>query len=312
MKKVDIFAFATAFDPQPAHLDEHAAREMPLRGLSASGWHTCAVIAYALEEALAGIPGYVGITGVDDLRWLKPVRPGDSLVGRAILEPPTVCTCGHVEERRRAQIEVRNQWGVEVLSWSCHVLSSRSRASAVATGCALRTTRHSKVGRRSGEHLVKYFEDIHCGDEIELSSYHFTPESFDVFESIVVPDHGGIRMAHTYAKPGYVRSWHVVAGWMKLITAYYDERAAQLVRANLPVPRLGPAIGLRWLRWFAPVSLGERITFRSWVEHKVNAAGTPQWGLLVAGAEGYNERGETVISFYPQFLLERRETGRNY
>ena len=65
-------------------------------------------------------------------------------------------------------------------------------------------------------------------------------------------------------------------------------------------------MGLRWLRWLAPVSLGERIGFRSWVEHKVQSVSAGRWGLVVAGTEGYNDAGQLIVSFYPQFLLERR------
>lgn len=307
MKKAEILAFATAFDPQPAHLDEHAAQETPLKGLCASGWHTCAVIACALEEVLAGVPDYAGNTGVDDLRWLQPVRPDDKLFARVLLEPPIKCACSNVAAQRPARIEACNQWGVDVVRWSSHVVLGQHCAPPVASACAFRMPRRSRIGRRSGKHFIKYFEDIHCGDEIELGGYSFTPGSTDIFESVVISRSGERSAALACAEMGRIGGWHLVAGWMKLITDYYDRRAAQLIEANLPVPRLGPAIGLRWLRWLAPVSLGERIIFRSWVEHKIDAVGLSQWGLLVAGAEGYNERGEIVISFYPQFLLERRK-----
>lgn len=75
----DIVAFATEFDPQPIHLDDEAARQTLLGGLAASGWHTCAIMmrmlcdAYVLDSASMGGPG------MDEVRWLKPVRPGDVL-----------------------------------------------------------------------------------------------------------------------------------------------------------------------------------------------------------------------------------------
>ncbi len=75
----EIVRFARQFDPQPFHVDEEAARRSPFGGLVASGWHTCALAmrmvcdAYLLEAASAGSPG------VDTLRWLRPVRPGDTL-----------------------------------------------------------------------------------------------------------------------------------------------------------------------------------------------------------------------------------------
>jgi acyl dehydratase len=75
----DIKRFATEFDPQPYHLDEVAAERTPLRGLAASGWHTAAVaMRLATDVRPFGPHPLLGI-GVDELRWLAPVRPGDML-----------------------------------------------------------------------------------------------------------------------------------------------------------------------------------------------------------------------------------------
>jgi acyl dehydratase len=73
----DIKRFAAEFDPQPYHLDEAAAARSPLKGLAASGWHTAAVaMRLALEARPFGPHPLLGL-GVDELRWLAPVRPGD-------------------------------------------------------------------------------------------------------------------------------------------------------------------------------------------------------------------------------------------
>src|SRR5438067_11536809 len=75
----DIKRFASEFDPQPYHLDEVAAERTPLRGLAASGWHTAAVaMRLATDLRPFGPHPLLGI-GVDELRWLAPVRPGDVL-----------------------------------------------------------------------------------------------------------------------------------------------------------------------------------------------------------------------------------------
>ena len=69
--------FASEFDPQPYHLDEKAAERTPLKGLAASGWHTAAIaMRLAVEVRPFGPHPLLGL-GVDDLRWLAPVRPGD-------------------------------------------------------------------------------------------------------------------------------------------------------------------------------------------------------------------------------------------
>jgi acyl dehydratase len=73
----DIKRFASEFDPQPYHLDEAAAERTPLKGLAASGWHTAAIaMRLAVEARPFGPHPLLGL-GVDDLRWLAPVRPGD-------------------------------------------------------------------------------------------------------------------------------------------------------------------------------------------------------------------------------------------
>jgi acyl dehydratase len=75
----DIKRFAAEFDPQPFHLDEEAAKDTVFKGLAASGWHTAAI---AMRLATACRPfgphPLMGL-GVDDLRWMQPVRPGDTL-----------------------------------------------------------------------------------------------------------------------------------------------------------------------------------------------------------------------------------------
>jgi acyl dehydratase len=73
----EIKRFASEFDPQPYHLDEEAAERTQLKGLAASGWHTAAIaMRLAVEVRPFGPHPLLGL-GVDDLRWLAPVRPGD-------------------------------------------------------------------------------------------------------------------------------------------------------------------------------------------------------------------------------------------
>jgi len=102
----EILQFAAAYDPQPLHLDEVAAEASVLGGLSASGWHTCAMVMrmmcddYLLNSTSQGSPG------IDNLRWLRPVRPGDTLrVRMTVLEAR--------ESKSRPQIGlIRSSWAV--------------------------------------------------------------------------------------------------------------------------------------------------------------------------------------------------------
>ena len=71
--------FAAEFDPQPFHLDESAAAESIFRGLVASGWHTTAMTMKLLVDGDIKIAGGLIGAGLDELRWPRPVRPGDEL-----------------------------------------------------------------------------------------------------------------------------------------------------------------------------------------------------------------------------------------
>ncbi len=79
IKIEEVKAFATEYDPQPFHLDEVAARESLFGGLVASGWHTAALTMRLLVEGeFQPVGGLIGL-GVEQIRWPRPVRPGDVL-----------------------------------------------------------------------------------------------------------------------------------------------------------------------------------------------------------------------------------------
>ncbi|MFN4309165.1 MAG: MaoC family dehydratase [Ferrovibrio sp.] len=77
-----IIAFAKQFDPQPFHIDPAAAEHSSFGGLVASGWHTAATVMRLLVDAAVDLEASLGSPGFDDLAWLKPVRPGDTLRAR--------------------------------------------------------------------------------------------------------------------------------------------------------------------------------------------------------------------------------------
>lgn len=104
LSKEDIVRFAREYDPQPFHVDEEAAKRSVFGGLIASGWQTCGLAmrmmcdAYLLDAASAGSPG------VESIRWVLPVRPGDTLrVRLTVLESRVLQSKPHIGL-------VRNKW----------------------------------------------------------------------------------------------------------------------------------------------------------------------------------------------------------
>lgn len=114
--KEAIVAFAREFDPQVFHVDEEAAKGTIYGGLLASGWHTGALMMRMLYDGLLRHTVSLGSPGVDELRWLKPVRPGDTLSARmTVLE----CIPSRSKPDRgivRSLMEVRNQHGDVVMT----------------------------------------------------------------------------------------------------------------------------------------------------------------------------------------------------
>jgi acyl dehydratase len=81
----EIVAFARQFDPQPFHIDAAAAKSGPFDGLIASGWHTCSIGMRLMVESYVNDSKSLGSPGLDNIRWLSPVRPGDTITYTRVL-----------------------------------------------------------------------------------------------------------------------------------------------------------------------------------------------------------------------------------
>ncbi len=75
----EVIRFATEFDPQPFHVDKEAAAQSFYGGVIASGWHTCSMTMRIMVDNYLIDAAALGSPGIDELRWLRPVRPGDTL-----------------------------------------------------------------------------------------------------------------------------------------------------------------------------------------------------------------------------------------
>jgi acyl dehydratase len=112
----EIITFASAFDPQPFHTDEEAAKKSIYGGLLASGWHTGSLMMRLLYDGLLKETVSLGSPGIDELRWLKPVRPGDTLSARMTVLENTPSRSKSDRGIVRTLIELQNQHGEIVMT----------------------------------------------------------------------------------------------------------------------------------------------------------------------------------------------------
>ena len=76
----EILDFANKYDPQSFHTDPEAAKQSIYGGLIASGWHTCGIVMRVMVDAYVSKAASMGSPGMEEIRWLKPVRPDDTLI----------------------------------------------------------------------------------------------------------------------------------------------------------------------------------------------------------------------------------------
>jgi acyl dehydratase len=112
----EIVDFARRYDPQPFHVDPAAAAESVFGGLIASGWHTGAMWMRLYVNSLLGSSSAQGSPGIEELRWLAPVRPRDTLHGRLMVLETTPSERRPDRGTVRIRGEMVNQDGVTVLS----------------------------------------------------------------------------------------------------------------------------------------------------------------------------------------------------
>jgi acyl dehydratase len=116
VEQEEVIAFARRFDPQPFHIDPEAARESIYGGLIASGWHTSALMMRLFVDHYLSRVASLGSPGVEDLRWLKPVYPGDRIWVRITILEATRSRSKPDRGIVRCFIEVFNQKREMVMS----------------------------------------------------------------------------------------------------------------------------------------------------------------------------------------------------
>jgi len=299
-----MIAFAKRFDPQPFHVDENAAASTLLEGLAASAWYVCAKLLGSLQYSARSRGILLEVAGAEQVILLAPVRADDALSAKMHFGPVRACGCGgHACSGR---LEASNRCGESVVRilLDCIIRRKGSGHETAFENCVLRRARPARVLRRPREDAIRFFDEVEIGDEIVLGSYTFGQGEVDDYLSCTHSGDHQLLLPFHEGKP-VVPSWHLLGAWMQRMVRYYQQEVSRFAAWGRVAPRLGPAAGIKQLRWQRPVSIGDTITFRGWAERKIEIATQKKWGLLIVGAEGVDSRNNLVFSLYPQMLLER-------
>lgn len=317
VSKEEVIDFATQFDPQPFHLDEEAAKKTMLGGLSASGWHTASMSMRLLYDSYLVRAASMGSPGVDELKWIKPVRPGDRLrLRRNVLEKRqsqsrpdmglALCQC-----------DVFNQHDDVVMTYRSPIMLRRRNVQAAAAEPQPPRQDAAKPAAAKPE-VVKpdaaepapsdvaeapfaglFYDDIAVGQRMEIGSYSFDKAAIIAFAKKYDPqpfhlDEAAAQKSHF---GGLVASgWHTAAAYMGQLIRNRQKRQAEFVAKGVLLPEPGPSPGFNKLRWRAPVFAGDTLRFTSEIVNKRQVS-RPGWGLVFVHNRGFNQHGRLAFEF---------------
>lgn len=288
----EITAWARAFDPQPFHLSEELARDTNVGRLIASGYHTCAMLMRMIADEVFGGPQALGSPGVEDVRFLRPVLPGDTLTARLT-----------VKEKRLSRS--RPDMGPRAQPLRA---AERQRPGRAVVG---RDADDAHTARAGGARAMSiYFEDLQLGVTRELGTHTFTREEIVDFAAKFDPQ--SFHLDDDAARAGLFEAltasgWHTTAIWLRhLVDDRHRERDQMLFRGERPA-RYGPSPGFEKLKWVKPVYVGDRIRFTTTIIEKRDWKARPALGLALYQNEGHNQHGELVFSLVSKMFVERRK-----
>ncbi len=153
-----------------------------------------------------------------------------------------------------------------------------------------------------------YYEDHRVGATAKIGAHEFTREAILGFARAYDPQPfhlddaaGAASLFGSLCASG----WHTASVCMRLLTDFREAQCVAAAARGEPAPALGPGLGVRDLRWPAPVRPGDVVTYSARVE-SMREARQPQWGIVGLRANGVDQSGREVLSYSIQGLFPRR------
>ena len=318
--KEEILAFGRAYDPQPMHTDEGAAKATPVGGLCASGWHTCAIMMRMICDGPLRNTASLGSPGVDEVRWTRPVRPGD------------VVSCRHVYTEKRdlasrpdvgiakITLELLDGKGEVLCWWHTNQLTRRRHPGVASLRGSGPKPQRSPLGSLWDAPPLRapvrgmFFEDRQVGEISDFGRHTFTRDGIIAFAREFDPQ--PFHLDDDAAKASLfgalcASGWHTAAIFIReVVTHRLSAGTAAQQTGGERQPVYGPSPGFRNLRWPKPVYVGDTIEFRARLAEKIDLKSRPGRGILASEVQARNQHGDIVFALISQILVDRRKPYR--
>src|SRR5581483_3045698 len=273
----EIIAFGRAYDPQPIHVDEEAAKATLVGGLCASGWHTCAMMMRLVADGVLNHVASQGSPGVDEGRWMVPVRPGDVLTCRyTVLEKRDLASRPDVGISK-VLVELFNQKGETAANWRTNQLTRRRHPGPAPAATGPKRERKAVVslwddpGTASTARPELFFEDRRIGELTDLGAHTFAKDEIIAFARQFDPQPFHVDEAAAKASlfgalcaSGWNTAVHAIRGNIRARLKGNEQARAQGVR----LAAYGPSPGFRTLSWPKPVYVGDTLEYRGRLAEK--------------------------------------------
>lgn len=292
----EMLAFAREFDPQPMHLDGASEQARMMGGLLASGWFTVSANMRLMVDSFLARSSSMAGPGVSSVRWVKPVRAGDTLDGRFTILDRKASRTKPDRGFVRFLLTLHDRAGELAFEQDCLVMFGlREPAAPQKAG--------SEIERPAQEHLPQtptheFFgpiEDIPPGAVVRWGDHTFTEEAIIRFGTRFDPQayHISREAGEASHFGGLVASgWHSASAWLRTVIDHWNA-----IGAATQLPARGPGFGLKDIVWFKPVYADDTLTYYSKVVEARLSASKPGWGILTQRNYAYNQRGDLVLAF---------------
>ena len=312
----EIIRFGRAYDPQPMHVDAEAAKKTIVGGLCASGYHTCVIMMRLACDAILNRVASLGSPGVDEVKWLKPLKPGDVVRCSYQIQEQRVLRSRPDVGASKVLVELIGADNEVVANWITNQFT-RLRTPAAAGG--------QPAGRRPrtpafdlwqdappGPLASKpdlFFEDRQVGETFDLGSHTFGKDSIVAFARDYDPQPFHLDEAAAKASLFGALSasgWHTACQYIRSLVKTRQSASANALAEGIALATYGPSPGFKNLYWPRPVYAGDTVAYRARLADKIDLKSRPNRGLLILNSQGRNQKGEIVFGITSQILCERR------